>query len=137
MLSATLAGNNLVAVFLAAAANLALGFLWYSPSAFGRPWQKLAHASAKKRPTRPIMYLFPLLTALVMSVFLLEIMVAFQISHTLDGAVLGAFIGVGFVLTIGAVQALFENRPLSLYLINYGYHFLGLMLIGAVLGAWL
>lgn len=138
MVPSLLIGNNAVGVFLAAAANLALGFFWYSPGAFGKPWLKLIGLSPKKMaPGSPLIYLFPLLTALVTATVLLEILLAFNISHTLEGAVVGALIGVGFVLTVGAVQDFFENRPLSLYLINYGYHFIGLMLMGAILGAWI
>jgi hypothetical protein len=136
MLPSMFSGNNAVGVFLAAAANLTLGFFWYSPGVFGRPWSKLIRHPAKKS-SRLWTYFFPLFSALVEAMFLLELMLVFKIDHTLDGAVLGAFVGVGFVMAAGAVQDFLENRPLPLFLINYGYHFLGLMLTGAVLGAWL
>ena len=48
----------------------------------------------------------------------------------------GFFNWLGFVAvaTLGSVT--FEKRPLKLYLINNGYLFLALLLMGAVLAIW-
>jgi hypothetical protein len=52
------------------------------------------------------------------------------------GIAAGALAGVGWVATSLGVTYLFERRPLSLYLIDAGYHVVTFMLSGAILGVW-
>jgi Protein of unknown function (DUF1761) len=43
---------------------------------------------------------------------------------------------VGFVATSWAKEYIFEVRTLQIFLINAGYSLVGLMLMGAITGAW-
>ncbi|MGB6192469.1 MAG: DUF1761 domain-containing protein [Terracidiphilus sp.] len=43
---------------------------------------------------------------------------------------------LGFVLTIWATEYAFELRPLSLFWINTGFWLLGMVVMGAIVGAW-
>lgn len=52
------------------------------------------------------------------------------------GAQTGFWLWLGFVLTTNLNTVLFEFRPLGLYLINAGYHLVGMLLMGAVLAVW-
>jgi hypothetical protein len=52
------------------------------------------------------------------------------------GAQIGLWLFVGFVLTTNLETVLFEFRPLGLYLINNGYHLVGMLGMGALLAAW-
>ena len=53
-----------------------------------------------------------------------------------QGAAVGFFNWLGFVVvaTLGSVT--FEKRPLQLYLINNGYLLLALLIMGAALAVW-
>ncbi len=43
---------------------------------------------------------------------------------------------MGFVITVFATEYVFEVRPWSLLAINAGFWFLGMNLMGAIVGAW-
>jgi hypothetical protein len=52
------------------------------------------------------------------------------------GALFGAHVGLAWVLTSFGVAYAFEGRPLSLLMINGGYHVVSFVLMGTILGAW-
>ena len=45
-------------------------------------------------------------------------------------------IGIGFVLPIGLIDVLFEDKNVKAYLIDAGYHIVALIIAGLILGAW-
>jgi hypothetical protein len=49
---------------------------------------------------------------------------------------IAALVWVGFVATSWAKEYIFEVRTLQIFLINAGYSLVGLMLMGAITGAW-
>ena len=54
----------------------------------------------------------------------------------LRGIKVGAFLWFGFVLTILSTEYVFEVRPWSLLGINAGFWLVGMILMGAIVGAW-
>jgi Protein of unknown function (DUF1761) len=52
------------------------------------------------------------------------------------GAQCGALVWLAFVATQLATNYGFENRPVSFFLINAGAALVGMVVIGAVVGAW-
>ncbi|WP_263351182.1 DUF1761 domain-containing protein [Acidicapsa acidisoli] len=54
----------------------------------------------------------------------------------LRGIKVAAMLWVGFVLTTWATEYVFEVRTLKLLGINAGFWLLGMMLMGAIVGAW-
>jgi hypothetical protein len=52
------------------------------------------------------------------------------------GIKVGALLWFGFVLTTWSTEYVFELRPLSLLCINAGFWLLGMVLMGAIVGAW-
>jgi len=54
----------------------------------------------------------------------------------LRGIKVAAMLWVGFVLTTVATEYVFEVRTLKLLGINAGFWLLGMMLMGAIVGAW-
>jgi hypothetical protein len=54
----------------------------------------------------------------------------------LRGIRAGALLWLGFELTAWSTEYAFEVRPLSLLGINAGFWLLGMMLMGAIVGAW-
>jgi Protein of unknown function (DUF1761) len=48
----------------------------------------------------------------------------------------GALLWAGFELTTISTEYVFEVRPFSLLLVNGGYWLFGMMLMGAIVGAW-
>ena len=108
---------NYAAVAVSALAYWLLGGLWYSPLLFARPFVAL---------------LISLLLAYVLAHF-----VRFTGAETArTGLLAGFWLWLGFVATTNLETVLFEGRPLGLYLINNGYHLVGLLGMGALLAVW-
>lgn len=54
----------------------------------------------------------------------------------LRGVKVGALLWAGFVLTVLSTEYVFEVRPWSLVGVNCGFWLLGMMMMGAIVGAW-
>jgi hypothetical protein len=127
---------NLWAVLAAGAASLVLGGLWYSPVLFGNAWMRasgVTEAQARSANMAKVMgsaFLLSLVGAAVFALFLGP-------APALGFAV-GAGFSAGLCWVAGSfgINYLFEQRPLSLFFINGGYHTLQYTLIGVILGSW-
>jgi hypothetical protein len=54
----------------------------------------------------------------------------------LHGMKVAVLLWAGFVLTTWSTEYIFEVRPVSLWLVNAGFWLIGMMLMGAIVGAW-
>ena len=116
---------NLIAVLLCGVASLVLGGLWYSPALFANAWQAKSGNMAIRFGGG---FLLSLIAAYVFGMFLGDKM-------PLAGAVGAGFAaGLCWVAASFGINYLFERRPLSLWLINGGYHTLQFTLFGLILG---
>lgn len=134
---------NYVAVLVAAIANMALGFLWYSPFMLGKPWMKLMgyHMHDKeqmekmKKEAMPA-YAGSMIASLVMAYVLVNF-IHFAVAKTaLEGATIGFWAWFGFVGTTSLTGALFNKKSISLWAIDSGYFLVALLIMGAILAAW-
>lgn len=128
---------------------MCLGMFWYSPSGFGKQWMaaigikwptdKKKQEEMKKKGAEgmktaiPLSILGNILTAVVMS-----LLITYTGMTTLKG---GLFIGflawLGFQAPRwGLNTVLWEGRPWTLYFINVAHELVGLLIMGAILGAW-
>ena len=57
-------------------------------------------------------------------------------THGGNGALTGATVAFGIVGAMLALNYGFEARGITLWLINAGYAFVGLVIAGAIIGAW-
>ncbi len=128
-------GVSLLAVVVAAAANMAVAALWYSPVLFGKPW--LADVGASEEALRAAAgrgYVLAGIGSLVASFTLASSLSAFGMDGLGDGLLLGLEYGIGitamYVLSIMA----FEARSLRLIAIDAGFVVVGLAVVGSVLG---
>ena len=132
---------NHLAVVVAALAYWVLGALWYSPLLFANRFVALMrwtpedvaaiNAAGSGREVGAA-----LLVSLVTAYFLAHFVRFVGAETPRGGALAGALLFVGFVLTTNLSTVLFEGRPLGLYLINNGYHLAGFLLMGTILSAW-
>jgi len=126
---------NWLAVVLATVSMFALGALWYGPL-FGKAWMRSSGVTeemarkANMGRTFGLAFLLTLLAALSLAMFIgAEAALGF-------GVFAGFMTGAFFVATAMGVTFLFEQRPLSLWAIDAGYHIVGFTLMGTILGAW-
>lgn len=133
---------NYPAVLLAAVASMVVGFLWYSPLLFAKPWMKLMGYTAKSmeaaKKNMGKTYFISFLTALVTACVLAHIIVIGEYYFNADGISTGlqaAFWSwLGFTMTVQLTDVLFGNKSTNLFLINTGYQLASLLVMGAILG---
>ena len=128
--------TNYVAVVVSGIAYWLLGALWYTVL-FGKQWMAFENISGPKAGSSMV---FPFVVT-----FLLDVLIAFvlaqlctwrSVNTAARGASLGVLMWIGFVATTMYTNHIYEMRPSGLFLINGGYVLAGLILIGAILGAW-
>ncbi len=129
--------TNYPAVLVAAIAYWLLGAVWYG-FLFNKPWMALEHITVEQAQS-----VSPVIPYIVS--FLLELLVAYSVAQLCiwrnantvgRGASVGVLVWIGFVGPIAFMNYMFEMRPKTLFAINEFYPLAGLVLMGAILGAW-
>ena len=132
---------NTFTVAIVGILHMALGYLWYAPSMFGRQWMRGAGISADQMTElqshgvkrSALLALFSSLTTAYVLAVIIGIMGFTGLAY---GAVTGLLVWAGFLATSQLGPVLWEGRPMSLFAVNAGYHLVALVLMGAVLGVW-
>lgn len=129
--------TNYPAVVVAAIAYWVLGAVWYAVL-FSQEWARLEpEAVEKAKGASPAV---PFIVA-----FFLELLIAYSLAQLCiwrnantvgRGASVGVLMWIGFVGPITGMTYMFEMRPPTLFAINAFYPLAGLVLMGAILGAW-
>ncbi len=120
-------------VVLAAVVYFAVGWLWYSPVLFAKPWMR----ALGKHPTEVSMEVSSMVTTFV-AILVLVLAEAYVLSlavvvGSLNGAYLGAILALGFVTMTALINSVFQGHNRNLFLIDQGYHVVGIILAGAIL----
>ncbi len=132
---------NYPAVAVSALTYWVLGAIWYSSLLFERPFIALKGFTPEQlEAIRAASHAGEIGAALAVSLltaYVLAHFVKFTGAETAaSGALAGFWLWLGFVATTNLSTVLFENRPLGLYLINNGYHLVGMLGMGALLAVW-
>jgi len=130
---------NYLAVFVAALASIALGFVWYMPAVFGNMWLKTLPKETRKHIEKenkknmaPVMIL-----ALVGSLITAYVFAYLADAMTWQrGLVFGVWIWFGFSMPMSLGTVLWEKKSWANFLINTTYNLVMFALIGAILGGW-
>jgi hypothetical protein len=134
-------GVNLWAVLVAAVATMVMGFLWYSPFLFARPWMlamgydpdnKAKLDEMRKSAGKALSFVASLVAAFVLG----KIIDVATVDSALYGMKIGFAVWLGFVTTVQLTAKLFGNQPTKLYLINTGYQLVCYLVMGAILAVW-
>ncbi|MDP9321006.1 MAG: DUF1761 domain-containing protein [Chloroflexota bacterium] len=83
----------------------------------------------------PLLYVITAVGALVSAITLDWIIGLAHASSLLGGAIIGLYAGLGFVAPAILGDNLFNERPFKLYLIVAGFPVVGLLVMGAIIGA--
>jgi hypothetical protein len=138
-----LIGINLWSVLVAAVATMILGFLWYSPFLFARPWTVLMGYDPNDKAKLEEMqkgagkiYGIAFVASLVSAFVLAKIIDVTTVNSALYGMKVGFAMWLGFVTTVQLTGVLFAKQPVKLYLINTGYQLVCYLAMGAILAVW-
>jgi hypothetical protein len=134
---------NLWAVVAAAVATMVVGFLWYSPILFARPWMiamgydpedKAKIEELRKGAGR--IYALTFVLSLIGAFVLAKIISGLTIATVPYGMKVGLAVWAGFVLPVQWTDQMFSRRPFKLLVINTGYQLVCFLVMGAILGRW-
>lgn len=133
---------NHLAILVCAVSIFMLGAPWYSKAMFLRPWARANGLDPdaprdKSRSKHPAtVYGVAFLMAWV-AAYAFAIVVGGDGSHTLHHWLHHGFVcGLGIAATSFAINYQFANKPVSLLLIDGGYHTVQFTLYGLILGLW-
>lgn len=137
------AGINFWAVLVAAVATMVIGFLWYSPILFARPWMRLMGYDpddksklAEMQKGAGKLYAITFVATLVSAVVLAKFVDVTSVNRVFYGMKVGFAVWLGFVATVQLTGALFGKQPIKLFLINTGYQLVCYLAMGAILAVW-
>jgi hypothetical protein len=131
-----LSNVNLVAVVVGAVLNMALGFLWYSPYLFAKPWMAAMGLTAEKMkgmqkqmgPLYGLSFVGTLLTAFVLGA-VLHSTGNVELSDALPVAF---WLWLGFITPVQMTEVIFGGKNWTVYLINTGYQLAAMLIMAAV-----
>jgi surface polysaccharide O-acyltransferase-like enzyme len=129
--------TNYAAVFISALAYWLLGAVWYGVL-FSKPWMALENISIEQaksmNPVTP--YVITFVLNLLIAYSLAQICIWRNANTVGRGASVGVLLWIGFVGPITFTTYMYEMRPKELFAINQFYPLAGLVLMGAIIGAW-
>jgi hypothetical protein len=134
---------NLWSVLVAAVATMVVGFLWYSPLLFARPWMvamgydpdnkaKIQEMQKSAGKSYAISFVASVVTAFVLG----KVIDITSVNTVLYGMKVGFAMWLGFVTTVQLTAKLFGDQSTRLYLINTGYQLVCYLAMGAILAVW-
>jgi Protein of unknown function (DUF1761) len=127
-------GNPMVAILVAGLAGWIFGAIWYG--ALGKAWQRAQgkdpeSCKAQKMPLAPMVV--SLLTAIIMSAVLYQLLTNLGVLGVEPAALAGLTIGVGFLATSILVNNMFQQKSFVLTVIDAGHWVLAVVVEAVVL----
>jgi hypothetical protein len=135
-------GINWLAVLAGGVVCMVIGFLWYSPALFAKPWMIASgydiNDKAKMDEMRKSMgktYSIAFLASLLQAAMLAKILAVTGVWSPLYGMKIAFGVWLGFVMTVQLTGALFSNQPqkMKLFAINTGHQLVCYLAMGALL----
>jgi hypothetical protein len=131
---------NYLAVLIAAIAVFVLGWLWYSPLLFYKPWMRargmdpVAAMAGAKMPAAKLV--IELARCLVLAYVIARFVALLGISNWMGAVHFGFMLWIGFpvILLIGSM--LWENVPLKVAAIHAGDWLVKLLVIPIIVSVW-
>lgn len=135
---------NYLALLVAGIASMTLGFLWYNPILFGKPWMKLmgyTSESLKKAQKEMgklygVSFLLTLITGFVLAHVMAMSINFFNYPALTTGLISAFWMWLGFVMPVQVTDTIFGNKKVKLLAINTGYQLFSLVVMGVILGLW-
>jgi hypothetical protein len=133
---------NFLAILGAGIASMVVGFLWYSPLLFAKPWMKLMGLTDEKMGKAQkemgklyaLSFLGSLLTAFVLSHVMSLSLNFYGYDRIMTGLTTAFWMWLGFMMPVQLTGTIFGDKKWKLLAINTGYQLVALLLMGVVLG---
>ncbi len=133
---------NYLAVLIAAVVSMAIGFLWYGPVLFGKPWMKLRgytdeslkKAQAEMGKLYGLSFVLALVTAYILSHMMTLSQEFYNYPVIQTGLTTAFFVWLGFMMPVQATATIFGDKKWKLFAIDTGYQLASLLVMGLILG---
>lgn len=131
---------NYLAVLVAAVSVFVLGWLWYSPLLFFKPWMRLrgmdpmAAMAGAKMPGGKL--LIELARCLVLAYVVGRFVILLGVSSWLGAVHFGLFLWIGFPVTLLTGSVLWENIPWKVAAIHAGDWLVKMLVIPLIVSLW-
>ena len=131
---------NLVGVAAATVAAMVVGSVWYHKAVFGTEWMKLTKISdkkAKEEAPQAMFVMFVLAALAAYALAWLTYAVGFimeEESFVVAAVQTAMMVWVGFVFYAQVSNAMFEQRPKRLMVLNVGNSFVTFLAMGLAIG---
>lgn len=133
---------SLAPFFAIAVANFLLGWAWYSPLLFMRPWvralgkdpDKLTMSEEEKK-RMPLLFGGALVSSFALSYVLQVFVHSVGAADFGQGACLGGVAWLGFVIPV-LLGTLWEGRSGKVIVINLGNYLVACVVFGGIIAAW-
>ena len=134
---------NWLAILVAAVATMIVGFLWYSPLLFAKPWMReMGYDPNDKAKTQEMQksagpaYAGSFVASLLSAFTLALILHGLRADSLHDGLMTGFHVWLGFVATVQFTGALFTRQSMKLFAINTGYQLACYSVMSVILVLW-
>ena len=131
---------NWLAVFIATLAYFLLGAVWYSKALFGTRWATLVKLDMNDPNLRKGMvqlmvtsFVFMLIACIGLGILVARIN---PLPEFMGGVKLGLLVGICFAATSVCISFIYEKKPVALWLIDSGYHIVGLTVAAIIITLW-
>jgi hypothetical protein len=134
---------NLLAILVAAISTMIVGFVWYSPILFAKPWMRemgydpndKARVQEMQKSAGPA-YLGSFAASLVSAFVLAMFLHAIHLETLPLALLVGTHVWLGFVATVQLTGVLFMKQSMKLFAINTGYQLVCYLAMAAILSVW-
>ena len=131
---------NYLAVLVAAVAVFVLGWLWYSPLMFFKPWMRLrgldpvAAMAGAKMPGGKLVIEFA--RCFVLAFVIAHLVGAMHVASLFVAVHLGVFLWVGFPVILLTGSVIWDNVPWKVAAIHAGDWLVKLLVIPIIVSLW-
>ena len=127
---------NYLAVIVAAIAYWLIGALWYSPMLFAKPWARYVNFQEEWRKGMVLSMVLSFIGFLIIS-FTMAIFISYLVYIDMERSIKIALLaGIGFMAVPMYVNYLYNKKPIGLFFIDAGYHFVGFLVVALILSLW-
>ena len=138
-----LSGINWFAVVASAVASMVIGFVWYSPILFAKPWCEAmgydlndkAKMDEMRKSAGP-MYGAAMVCSLITAMILAKMASFMDLHSPTVGVKLGFAMWLGFITTTQLTGVLFSGQKIKLWVINTAHQLVSCIAMGIIVCVW-
>jgi hypothetical protein len=129
---------NYLALVVATLLKGLIGWLWYSPLLFLKPWMRLSGMTPElmKQSNMALGLTLETVGNFIMAYVLVHAVHYAGASGPGQGAAVAFFNWLGFIFVVMLPSVTYDRRPLKLVLIHASYQLVGLLVMGAIVATW-